>query len=62
MRWWLLGDGRAGLSEDGEGRITGLDDRLLADVDAGVEALREAGLRVQFVLAGLPLARPGRGS
>ena len=34
VRWWLLGDGRAGLREDGEGRITGLDDRLLADVDA----------------------------
>ena len=50
VRWWLLGDGRAGLREDGEGRIAGLDDRLLADVDAGVEALREAGLRAQFVL------------
>jgi len=49
-RWWLLGDGRAGLSEDGEGRITGLDDRLLADVDTGVLALGEAGLRAQFVL------------
>ena len=50
VRWWLLGDGRAGLSEDGEGRITGLDDRLLADVDAGVLALRETGLRAQLVL------------
>ena len=50
VRWWLLGDGRAGLSEDGEGRITGLDDRLLADVDASVLALREAGLLTQFVL------------
>lgn len=49
-RWWLLGDGRAGLREDGERRITGLDDRLLADVDAGVLALGEAGLRAQFVL------------
>ena len=36
----------AGLREDGEGGISGLDDRLLADVDAGVLALREAGLRV----------------
>jgi hypothetical protein len=50
VRWWLLGDGRAGLREDGEGRISGLDDRLLADVDAGVLALREAGLLTQFVL------------
>jgi hypothetical protein len=50
VRWWLLGDGRAGLREDDEGRIGGLDDRLLADVDAGVTALREAGLVAQFVL------------
>ena len=50
VRWWLLGDGRAGLREDDEGWISGLDDRLLADVDAGVLALREEGLVVQFVL------------
>ena len=60
VRWWLLGDGRAGLSADGEGRITGLDDRLLADVDAGVEALGEAGLRVQFVLVDFLWLDPGR--
>ncbi len=50
VRWWLLGDGRAGLREDGEGRIEGLDDRLLADLDAGILALREAGLVAQLVL------------
>lgn len=60
VRWWLLGDGRAGLSEDGEGRISGLDDRLLADVDTGVEALGEAGLRVQFVLVDFLWLGPGR--
>jgi hypothetical protein len=50
VRWWLLGDGRAGLREDDEGRISALDDRLFADIDAGVLALREAGLLAQFVL------------
>ncbi len=50
VRWWLLADGRAGLREDDEGRILGLDDRVFADVDAAVEALREAGLRAQLVL------------
>jgi len=60
VRWWLLGDGRAGLSEDGEGRITGLDDHLLADVDTGVLALREAGLRAQFVLVDFLWFDPGR--
>lgn len=51
VRWWLLGDGRAGLREDGEGRILGLDDRVFPDLDAAVEGLREAGLRAIFVLA-----------
>ena len=50
VRWWLLGDGRAGLREDGEGRVLGLDDRVLPDMDAAVEGLREAGLRALFVL------------
>jgi hypothetical protein len=50
VRWWILGDGRAGLREDREGRILGLDDRFFADVDAAVEALREAGMRAQLVL------------
>jgi hypothetical protein len=50
VRWWLLGDGRAGLREDAEGRVRGLDDRFFPDVDAAIEGLREAGLRVQFVL------------
>jgi hypothetical protein len=50
VRWWLLGDGRAGLVEDADGRVAGLDDRFLPDVDAAVEELREAGLRVLFVL------------
>jgi hypothetical protein len=50
VRWWLLGDGRAGLREDDAGRILGLDDRLLADLDAAMRALDEAGLVAQLVL------------
>jgi hypothetical protein len=50
VRWWLFGDGRAGLSEDGEGRILGLDDRVFPDIDTAIAELREAGLRVLFVL------------
>jgi hypothetical protein len=51
VRWWLLADGRAGLREDDDGRLSGLDDRFFADLDAGLEALRAAGLRVQLVVA-----------
>jgi hypothetical protein len=50
VRWWLLGDGRSGLREDGEGRVVGPDDRLFPDVDEAVEGLRQAGLRAQLVL------------
>jgi len=49
VRWWLLGDGRAGLREDG-GSVLGLDDRVFPDLDAAVEGLREAGLRAILVL------------
>jgi hypothetical protein len=51
VRWWLLGDGRAGLLEDDDGRLLGVDDRLFADVDAALEALRAEGLLVQLVVA-----------
>ncbi len=46
VRWWLLGDGRAGLHENASGRAVRLDDRLLDDLDAALSALRECGLRV----------------
>jgi hypothetical protein len=50
VRWWLLADGRAGLREDAFAGEAGLDDRFFPDVDAAIEALREAGLRAQLVL------------
>jgi hypothetical protein len=50
VRWWLLGDGRAGLVETPSGRGTRLDERVGDDLDAAVAALREAGLRALFVL------------
>jgi hypothetical protein len=50
VRWWLLGDGRAGLVETPSGHRTRLDERVGDDLDAAIEALREAGLRAIFVL------------
>jgi hypothetical protein len=58
VRWWLLGDGRAGLCERaGELRV---DERLLDDIDAAVAALREAGVRALFVLTDFLWFRPRR--
>jgi hypothetical protein len=50
VRWWLLGDGRAGLSTDGDGRLLGLDDFFFADVDAGFQCAVDHGLRLIPVL------------
>lgn len=50
VRWWLLGDGRAGLRVDGDGRPLGLDDFFFADVDAAFEAATRRGIRLVPVL------------
>jgi hypothetical protein len=50
VRWWLLGDGRAGLRVDGDGRPLGVDDCFFADVDAGFEAAIRRGIRLIPVL------------
>jgi hypothetical protein len=50
VRWWLLGDGRAGLREEPNGWVA-LDDRVVPDVEAALEVLRESGLQALFVLA-----------
>ena len=60
VRWWLLGDGRAGLSEDGEGRITGLDDRLLRGRRRGRRGAARGGparaVRPRWTSSGSPRA------
>lgn len=56
VRWWLLGDGRAGLRE--QAGDVAPDERLLEDVDAAVALLREAGLRALFVLSDFLWFRP----
>ena len=60
VRWWLLGDGRAGLTETPSGRATRLDDRVCDDLDAALAALREAGLRALFVLTDFLWFAPSR--
>ena len=50
VRWWLFGDGRAGLLESASGRDTRLDERVCDDLEAALDALREAGLQAIFVL------------
>lgn len=50
VRWWLLADGRSGLRESPSGRRVALDDRLLEDLDVGLDCLDEAGIRAILVV------------
>jgi hypothetical protein len=50
IRWFLLCDGRAGIVWDPDGRPTGLDERILPDLDAALGLARRAGLQIVFVL------------
>jgi hypothetical protein len=60
VRWWLLGDGRAGLRVDGDGRLLGLDAFFLADVDAGFDCAARRGLRLIPVLVDFLWFDPAR--
>lgn len=60
VRLWLLGDGRSGLRLDARGRLEGLDERFLPDLDAALAAVHEAGLRVMLVLVDFLWFAPAR--
>ena len=50
VRWFMLADGRAGLLEQPDGRLVGLDGHVFRDADAALEELERARLQVIFVL------------
>lgn len=50
VRWWVLGDGRAGLRVDADGFPLGLDDYVFPDLDAGFDAATRRGIRLIPVL------------
>jgi len=50
VRWWVLGDGRAGLRVDDDGSPLGLDDFVFADLDAAFETAARRGIRLVPVL------------
>lgn len=49
-RWFLFGDGRAGIVYDERGLPVGPDPYLFADLDAALEIARDTGVQVDFVL------------
>jgi hypothetical protein len=50
VRWFVLGDGRSGLRFDSGGRVSGLDERVLPDLEAGLDLLDRRGLKAMLVL------------
>jgi hypothetical protein len=50
VRWFLLCDGRAGIEYTAGGRPSGLDEKVMADIDAALGAARRHGIRIMFVL------------
>jgi hypothetical protein len=49
-RWFLFGDGRAGIVYDERGLPVGIDAHLFDDLDAALEIARDTGIRIDFVL------------
>ena len=49
-RWFVFGDGRAGIVYDDRGLPAAVDGHLFDDVDAALEIARGAGIRVAFVM------------
>lgn len=57
LRWWLFADGRSGIRSGATGRPTGLDDRVFADIDLGLELAAAHNIRIipvcfDFLLCG----------
>lgn len=49
-RWFVFGDGRAGIMYDETGWPAGLDSQFFVDLDAGIEIARDARMRLVLVL------------
>jgi hypothetical protein len=50
VRWFLFGDGRAGIVYDSRGLPIGCDAHLFGDVDAALEIAGRVGIGIAFVL------------
>lgn len=50
VRWWLFADGRSGIEWGEDGTPLGIDNKLFADMDAGLAAARRHGIKITFAL------------
>lgn len=60
VRWFMLCDGRSGITFSDDGTPLGLDGGVFADLDAAVALARQHGLTLLFTLLDFLLLRPER--
>lgn len=58
VRWFIFCDGRGGLKFSKEGGVIGLDEQVLADIDAAIALAEKHKLRIIFVLLDFNFAQP----
>jgi hypothetical protein len=58
-RWWLFADGRAGILWDGNGMPTGIDQYVLADLDAALAVAQKHHVYLELVLTDVSLIYKG---
>ena len=59
-RWWVFGDGRAGITFDGSGMPTGIDAYVFPDLDAAVQIAGMHGIYLNLVLLDFAFIEPAR--
>lgn len=50
VRWFVFGDGRSGIQFNKHGYVTGIDGKVLPDMEAAVEIARRYDIKIVFVL------------
>jgi hypothetical protein len=60
LRWFLLGDARAGVIVDDRGEPAGIDAALERDLDTALACLERHGLRALFVVVDFLIAHPAQ--
>ena len=61
VRWFLLCDGRAGIRFSADGSPEGLDDYVVPDLDAALDALDGHRMRVMFAIFDVHWCKPRQG-
>ena len=59
VRWWVFADGRGAPEFDNYGRVSGLDQGMLADMNDAVQLAKQRGITIWFTLWSFDMLGPG---